>query len=147
MCMCSCHCWVTRCHWAGPCLMPGLQTQLTGWESSRFRHSHILKYLSAHSPRCTVWHQQSCVTRTRPCWDLRDLEKMSQIFFPHWLLLSSVTQELYQPTVASKKKTKTFYFICSWILTFGLDGTLIHFSSHSFSDYSPVAWSWTLMPL
>lgn len=50
ICVCWCHCRATRCHWAGPRLMPRLQTQLTGWESSRFLYSHVFKYLSARSP-------------------------------------------------------------------------------------------------
>lgn len=49
-CAYLCHCWTTRCHWAGPGLMPRLQTQLTGWESSHFRYSHVFKYSSACSP-------------------------------------------------------------------------------------------------
>lgn len=35
-------------------------------------------FIGVQPSRCTMWHQQSCATRTRPCGGLRDLEKMSQ---------------------------------------------------------------------
>lgn len=73
--------------------------------------THILKYLSVRSPsQCTVWHQQSCATRTRPCGDFKDLEKMSQIS------TSLVAALLYRAVnVAFKKGTKiTFYARLDW---------------------------------
>lgn len=42
--------------------------------------THTQIFICAQPSQCTVWHQQSCATRTRPCGDLRDLEKMSQNF-------------------------------------------------------------------
>lgn len=43
--------------------------------------TRIQIFIRVQPSQCTVWHQQSCATRTRPCGDLRDLEKMSQNFF------------------------------------------------------------------
>lgn len=53
--------------------------------------THTQIFICAQPSQCTVWHQQSYATRTEPCGDLRDLEKMSQIFL-HWLELFSVAQ-------------------------------------------------------
>lgn len=86
---------VTRCHWAGR-LMPRHQTQLTGWESSCFLHSHVLKYLSERGPLlCGI---SSLPLKDGPRGHFRDLEKMSQMI-PRWSLLLSVTQSTLHPAV------------------------------------------------
>lgn len=64
--------------------MPRLQTQLTGLESSRFRRSHILKYLPVHSPLSALRGISSLVPRgqgpVEAAGTLRE-EKMSQMIF------------------------------------------------------------------
>jgi len=42
-------------------------------------HTHTQIFIRAQPSQCTVWHQRCCATRTRPCGDFRDLEKMSQM--------------------------------------------------------------------
>lgn len=49
-------------------------------------------FIHVQPSQCTAWHQQSCATRTRPCGDFRDLEKMSQI-------ISSLVPALVRSTV------------------------------------------------
>lgn len=38
-------------------------------------------FIGVRPSRCTVWHQQSCATRTGPCGDPGDLEKMSRFIY------------------------------------------------------------------
>lgn len=45
--------------------------------------ARIQIFIRVQPSQCSVWHQQSCATRTRPCGDLRDLERMSQKNAPH----------------------------------------------------------------
>lgn len=108
VCVCPCHCWATRCHWAGPRLMPWLQTQLTGWESSRFRYSHVFKYSSACSPLSAPCGISSLVLQGRgpvETWEtLRGwVKKMSP---PHPLLVAALC-------IARPLRTEGHKCICS----------------------------------
>lgn len=100
--------------------------------------THIQIFICAQPSQCTAWHQQSCATRTRPCGDLRDLEKMSQIF-PHWLLLSSVAHSMYHPVLHPLTKTQKHITLYLQQDSFW-NGTLIEKQVlHRLSDHLPIA--------
>lgn len=71
---------------------------------SLLARSQIL--IGVQPSRCTMWHQQSCATRTRPCGGLRDLEKMSQ----KKTCLSPLVAAL---CVARARRTKRRKHVCS----------------------------------
>lgn len=110
ICVCSCHCRASRCHWAGPRLMPRLQTQLTGWESSRFLYSHVFKYLSTCSPLGAPCGISSLVLQGRDpveAWEtLRRWVQKNQLAFPHWLLLFASHGPVQQRHVCSRFPTR-----------------------------------------
>lgn len=95
----------------------------------------------AQPSQCIAWHQQSCATRTRPCGDFRDLEKMSQ-------MISSLVHALlcHAANVTScnflLKKGTTIHFV-------PLSTTLSEntFYTSAFSDYSLIASSQGLILL
>lgn len=71
--------------------------------------THTQIFIRAQPSQCTVWHQQSCATRTGPCGDPRDLEKMSQIYFfpsPAAALLSHSKYIIIQKDLKKRKKEK-----------------------------------------
>lgn len=82
MCMCSCHCLsypVSLSRSLLDATTPNTTDRLRVISLSPLTHTQI--FICVQPSQSTVWHQQSCATRTRPCGDFRDLEKMSQIFF------------------------------------------------------------------
>lgn len=58
--------------------------------------TRIQIFIRVQPSQCSAWHQQSCATRTRPCGDLRDLQRMSQrkkkklFFSPTSLLVAAL---------------------------------------------------------
>lgn len=93
MCMCPCHCLsypVSVSRSLLDATTSNTTDRLRVISLSPLTHTQI--FIRAQPSQCTVWHQQSCATRTRPCGDFRDLEKMSQIF-------SSLVGTLFHRTI------------------------------------------------
>ncbi len=122
MCMCPCHCLsypVSLSRSLLDATTPNTTDRLRVISLSPLTHTQI--FICAQPSQCTVWHQQSCATRTRPCGDFGDLEKMSQIIssLVPALLCRTVNVTSYN-LLLPLKKTQRLHFICRWIVTLGM---------------------------
>lgn len=97
--------------------MPRLRTQLTGWESSRFCHSHILRYLTVRSPLSASHGISSLALQGQGPVETSETLRRWVKWFPHWSMLFYATRLNITSRNFFFKEDTTIHLICFRFVT------------------------------